>query len=727
MPRVPTLNAPQVAPQAGFTARVSSSSLTQTEAAAPFVQQQELGKAVSAAANTGISLQLDAQKAANELRVADSLNRVRQAALDAAYNPQTGYMNLKGLSALERPEGMSLAQEYGGKLDGTISETAASLANDAQRRDFMAQAQQVSTSFQGDLQKHMLGEYTNYHTSVADGTIKLAQQEAALHYNNPDRITQAIDGIEDPNTGMRVGGLKQAIYNKAKLTGASANETEAMMNEAESGIHANVVQTALENNNVTYATGYFEKNKSKMVAADILKVQGQVNTQMDAHLATSAVQDATKQYAPAFSPSGFDRMVAITSSTESGMRDYNKDGSVVTSEKGAKGRMQVLDGTNKDPGFGVVPAKDDSLEERARVGRDYLAALVKRYGDLGQAWAAYNYGPGNFDKALKDAGEAKQPWINFVPKETQDYVQKNIAAYHAGQGAPELPTKIDFVNQAVGKLGDNPRPEAIKLARDSAEKQFDMLVESKKERATASLDTAQKELLANGGNFAALNPSTIAALNEHDPENFKKASDFAKAVANPNPTNPEAYAIASLHADELAAMPEPVFNQFLHTNFDAADQKQVLSWRKEALSGTGDNSPASINTAALNTALEGRLESIGIKANPEKKDLTGMAKVGTIQRFIRSDLYNYQRQVGHKLSPEDIEKRLDTLFSKSVELKGHLWNSNKLLMKLTVSDIPGTDYATIKRSLMQKGVAQPSDDAILRIFQTWKLNDGTAK
>ena len=38
----------------------------------------------------------------------------------------------------------------------------------------------------------------------------------------------------------------------------------------------------------------------------------------------------------------------------------------------AKGELQVLDSTNKKPGYGVVSAKDDTPDERARVGRDYL-------------------------------------------------------------------------------------------------------------------------------------------------------------------------------------------------------------------------------------------------------------------------------------------------------------------------------------------------------------------
>lgn len=107
---------------------------------------------------------------------------------------------------------------------------------------------------------------------------------------------------------------------------------------------------------------------------------------------------------------------------ESGNRDLNADGSVVTSTTGAKGRMQVLDSTSRDPGFGVRPAKDNSLEERARVGRDYYDAMLKRYnGDAEKAMAAYTDGAGTVDDAINKHGT---DWLNAVPLQAQNRVKK---------------------------------------------------------------------------------------------------------------------------------------------------------------------------------------------------------------------------------------------------------------------------------------------------------------
>lgn len=89
------------------------------------------------------------------------------------------------------------------------------------------------------------------------------------------------------------------------------------------------------------------------------------------------------------------------------------------SPKGAKGTMQVLDATNIAPGYGVAPARNNSLEERDRVGRDYANALLAEFKDPELAAMAYNWGPKN----VKDWIASGKP-MNKVPKETKDYVAR---------------------------------------------------------------------------------------------------------------------------------------------------------------------------------------------------------------------------------------------------------------------------------------------------------------
>lgn len=87
--------------------------------------------------------------------------------------------------------------------------------------------------------------------------------------------------------------------------------------------------------------------------------------------------------------------------------------------------MQVMPSTARDPGFGIRPS-DGSQADDVRVGREYLAKMQQRYGgDMAKVWAAYNAGPGALDKALARGGDN---WLRLMPRETQDYVAKNLRA-----------------------------------------------------------------------------------------------------------------------------------------------------------------------------------------------------------------------------------------------------------------------------------------------------------
>lgn len=121
----------------------------------------------------------------------------------------------------------------------------------------------------------------------------------------------------------------------------------------------------------------------------------------------------------------FDKLVQVTLGSESGNRDFNNAGGVLTSPAGARGKMQVMPGTQTDPGFGVKAAQNNSMAELARVGRDYLAAMLRRYnGDPAKMWAAYNWGPGALDSAIEKHGNN---WLDHSPDETRKYVMKNLS------------------------------------------------------------------------------------------------------------------------------------------------------------------------------------------------------------------------------------------------------------------------------------------------------------
>lgn len=173
-------------------------------------------------------------------------------------------------------------------------------------------------------------------------------------------------------------------------------------------------------------------------------------------------------------PSFVDRIKHI----ESRGRRFGSDGKILqgpqTRYGTAKGEMQVLDGTARDPGYGVAPAKDGSPEELARVGTQYAEALLSHFkGDEAKAGAAYNYGPGNVQKLLAKHGDN---WMAYLPKETKNYVaslgsgggQVPGAALAAtaplpAAGAPMAPVVV-AENQVPSEPGPVPLPPEVLAA-----------------------------------------------------------------------------------------------------------------------------------------------------------------------------------------------------------------------------------------------------------------------
>ena len=88
--------------------------------------------------------------------------------------------------------------------------------------------------------------------------------------------------------------------------------------------------------------------------------------------------------------------------------------SAAISKKGARNLAQIMPATAQNPGYGVEPLKDQSVDEQYRFANDYIGALLKKYNnDVPLALAAYNAGPGNVHK------------YGGIPpfKETKNYVR----------------------------------------------------------------------------------------------------------------------------------------------------------------------------------------------------------------------------------------------------------------------------------------------------------------
>lgn len=732
MPTVPTYDTPQVgaAPLPNVQIQgLSPRQLMQGEIAGH--EQEAAGQAVQNLGVQGLDAEAKANMMANQVRVDSALNDVRAAQQKLTYDPASGYLSQKGAAALQpNDQGQGLVDQYGQKMTDAVNAASGGLANDAQRQVFARSAAQLQTQFSGQVQSHVSQQSTSFGLQTQQGTVDIASDTARRNWYDPNALSA--DPTDRANSVIlqNVDSAKAAVWKAGQISGEPANLVQAKMQDVESQIHSSVIMAALQNNRPDYAQSYLQKFAPSMSAGDLLKANALVTNDTQARSATSVAQNAISGYRTAFSPTASDRMVQITRQTESA-GDPNAVGPYIEGQGTAKGSMQVMDGTNLNPGYGVKPAADNSPAERARVGADYLGALVKKYaGDPAKAWAAYNAGPGNVDKAIKDADSQGDPaiWLQALGEYQSDanhaqtvaYVNNNVAQLSKGGGVPALPTLQDIHDSIRTQLGPNAAPALVSKALAEGSRQFSDALNARKEQADQAVTSAQTYLAQNHGDLSSLPPDIHAAVVALAPDKLPGLQTFANSIATPPvKDNMVAYHTAFEHPEELAAMPDSEFQNFVTTNFSEATQKQLGTIRQNAQNGKIDTGPASINEPVFTRELNNRLQSIGLLDN--KGQPLDRGQVGTISNYLRTGALAQQRQTGQKMQEADLIKYVDGQFLKSTDLPGMLWGSNtKPSLSMTTSDIPGDQLDQVKAALATQGNKQPSDDQIMRTY--WARN-----
>ena len=208
---------------------------------------------------------------------------------------------------------------------------------------------------------------------------------------------------------------------------------------------------------------------------------------------------------------------------------------LAVSPKGAVGTMQTMPTTLTKPGFGVVPAKDNSPLELERVGQDYLKAMIGRYGDLPTALTAYNWGPGNADQWLKDGAD-----VTKLPKETQDYRTK-IMSRMAGS-AKDI-RKDALQQQATSRMGVSTNP-ATRDAALSAENV------ATKDYVTGRPSLTEMFGAALGGTFEGVVSKAVFAPQFEEEAGFKPDMSLLPQDADTHLVNDYASAKSTLEAQQ---------------------------------------------------------------------------------------------------------------------------------------------------------------------------------
>ena len=708
MPQVPTYD--------NFQANVSTPS-AQGVASPEFKdfssnQTAELGAAMQGAGQEMGAIANDMQQHINQLRTDDALNQAKEIQLQLQYGPQ-GYSNLKGINALQRPNGKPLDAEYGDMLKDKLSAISDGLGNDAQKQMFHMAANDMLTSFKGQVMQHMVQQSNVYALSTSQGIQDTAMRDIALNYNNPDAINAAVNRI------------KAETYRQAQLQGYSAEWQEAQSRKLTSQGHKLALMTALENNQPAYAQSYLSRYKDQMDADDILTVQGHVTNEANAALAMNAVGNLTATHMNSLDPGPGSRLFNLLLGQESGGQQTTANGQPVTSSKGAIGVAQVMPKTAPEAAklagleWDENRYKTDAGYNKA-LGLAYFQKQLQDFGNYQQALAAYNAGPGATQQAIAQAqkdGKADQ-WLSYLPKETQGYVSGISAKFEAGLGAPPKPTMLDLDAQLRQDPSLANNPKALALARDQLQQRYKDITDAVKQRNDDAVVTAMRNVEANGGNYFGLDATTRMAI---PPDQVDKVKNFAKSVANgADYTDLALYQKLATDPQYLKGLTDSEFYK-LRTGLSVSDFQHFTQERNKLLNpqGINGNNPGDLDSGAIKIALDRRLNQIGISTT----QISGndSLRVGGIRAFVDQYLLSAQRNAGKKFNDADINNQLDTLFAKNDTIKGFFWDSGKPIMSMQAGDIDSDTRDNIKKGFAASGITDPTDQQILNQYWLSKV------
>lgn len=430
----------------------------------------------------------------DNLRVEEAFNTLRDKQLDLTLG-DNGYANLKGAQVVNAKT--PILDQYPKMFDDAVTEVSSGLQTDAQREKFKMRADAAKVSFKSDLIRHAIGETDKFNDEVHAGTLATEERAAAANWFSPDALDKSKARIQAVTEDSYSD--KPQEYKDAKLA------------ESYQRINSAVVSQAIAAGKSDYAQQYMKANIDKMNVSDVIRYSSDISKAKEEAQIGAAVDSTMADLPQRINPNDSDRLTALVAKAESGNRDYNSRGEVVTSSAGARGRMQVLDSTAKNPGYGVVPAKDDSLEERARVGRDYLTAMIKNYdGDVTKALAAYNAGPDTVDNAMKSAKkDPTKNWAEFLPDETKKYVGKITSEYAAGDNPVEQPTILDIKKRVADKLQGAPRA-VIEKAQAKAEAAYGDVKAAASQKSDSVLEDIQARV--DSGEIKSYNDLTPTEL-----------------------------------------------------------------------------------------------------------------------------------------------------------------------------------------------------------------------
>ena len=618
------------------------------------------------------------------------------------FDPEAGAIAKKGEAAFELPKKLPAA------FDAAAHKISGELTTERQRQAF----REVSTS-----RRSQVGAFADRHALQQREIYGQGQFNAEID-SSINRTAMLVGAGDFSTAKAETQVAQQRTVRFLRSKGSSEEEIAQAVRGVSSKAGVMAVNSLLDLDRPGDAEKYLKDNAGSMSADDLIRAQGAVKKSLIARDSQVIAEEIyTASVVPALRPPPAGRLEALVMEAESNGRRHGADGKLLQgpmtrSGERAQGEMQVMPSTARDPGYGIKPADlsgtpEQQADEIARVGREKLPVMLKRYmGDVPKALAAYNWGEGNVDKAIKAKGA---DWLSIAPAETRAYVQKITSRYESGGGTAPVPTLQALHDQVRARIPAD-QPEKRKQALEATTQRFQEGLAAQKQVEEQQLVGAFDWLVKNNGAFARM-PAPIR--NSIPAAKFDEVMTFAGKVAGgiSVETDWNVYSgLRALAATEPAKFAKTDLRLYFPT-IGPAQREQLLDLQVRTLNPTTTHEVATLD-AQLSNAHD------LLKLSPSDKE-----RKGKFDTVVMTQLSVAQREKGKPLTFEERQKVIDRnllttdagagWFSRGKRVYETVGTAEGLTAKPVPTD---EERKLIRAALATEGVKAPTDAQIQARF-----------
>jgi len=283
--------------------------------------------------------------------------------------------------------------------------------------------------------------------------------QAVLFRNDPVKVNSFV------NSGV------DELANQGEIMGWSPDTLKLQQDQYRGHAYQQVISSLAQDNPVA-AQSLLDQAKGGMDAGSVVRTQEMLKPQLEKAQTDADFNKVTNQ-SPGAIPLTINPDVVwnAVKMQESGGRQFNADGSTVTSGAGAVGVSQILPSTAQEVAKQIgVPFDQNRLATDAgyneALGKAYFQQQSAKYQNPTLALAAYNAGPGAVDNALKGGGSLADV-LARLPTETQNYV-KNITT-HVGVSLGNAPAAANdrpaMIQNALAMTAGDPDRQLRLMSR----------------------------------------------------------------------------------------------------------------------------------------------------------------------------------------------------------------------------------------------------------------------